>query len=129
MKVVYRNQQEKDDPSNESVIESDAGLVKSLEQARNEKPFFVRLLGDNGFEVLLRIGGDFGCVQYSGSHGESPNLMAVSTRPPMKRGYVEFLTSDKPTPGAARYIISFDELKRVVLDFLHTGLRSDAVVW
>jgi hypothetical protein len=47
----------------------------------------------------------------------------------MKRGYVEFLTANTPTPVAARYIISFDELKEVVLYFLQTGERSDAVVW
>jgi hypothetical protein len=47
----------------------------------------------------------------------------------MRRSYVEFLTANTPTPVAARYIISFDELKRVVLHFLRTGELSDAVHW
>jgi hypothetical protein len=55
--------------------------------------------------------------------------MAVSTNPPIKSGYVEFLISNTPTPFAARYIISFDELKEVVLHFMKTGERSDMVLW
>ena len=55
--------------------------------------------------------------------------MAVSARPPMKRGYVEFLTADTPTPVAARYVISFNELRQIALEFLQSGERSDVVVW
>ncbi len=58
-----------------------------------------------------------------------PNLIAISARPPMKRGFVEFLTANTPTPVAARYIISFVELKETVLEFLRTGALSDVVDW
>ncbi|MGB6536629.1 MAG: Imm1 family immunity protein, partial [Xanthobacteraceae bacterium] len=74
-------------------------------------------------------GGNVGCVQYSRSDGSPPYLMAGSSRPPMKRGCVEFLTADTPTPIAARYIISFDELKTIAVHFLKTGERSDTVYW
>ena len=47
----------------------------------------------------------------------------------MKGGYVEFLMTDTPTPIAARYIISFGELKKIALHFLKTGERSDLVAW
>lgn len=47
----------------------------------------------------------------------------------MRGGYVEFLVGDTPTPIAARYILSFEELKTVALYFLETGGRSDRVSW
>jgi len=47
----------------------------------------------------------------------------------MKRGCVEFLTANTPTPIAARYIISFDEVKAIAIDFLKAGGRSNVVSW
>src|ERR1700730_7277429 len=108
MKVRYVNQQDTRDCMNGAVISDDAKLVELLESRRKQPPFFIRLLCDNGFELVLGIGGNVGCVQHSRSQGESTNLLAVSARPPLKRGYVEFLTADTPTPVAARYIINFD---------------------
>ncbi len=78
---------------------------------------------------MAGIGGNVGCVQYSRSDGLPPYLMAVSSHPAMKRGCVEFLTANTPTPIAARYIISFDEVKAIVIDFLKAGERSDVVLW
>jgi hypothetical protein len=132
MRVTYKNQQYKNDPFNGLAIASIAELADLLEQARTKRPFFIRLSCDNGFELLFGVGASVGCIQHSSSDRfdrETPNLMAVSRDPRMKRGYVEFLTANTPTPVAARYIISFDELKEVVLCFLQTGERSDAVVW
>lgn len=129
MKIKYDNQQDALDPLNGSMIESSAALTNLLEDARSKVPFFVRLLGDNGFELMVGIGGNVGCVQHSRSYGESPNLMAVSKHPLMKQGCVEFLTANTPTPVAARYIINFDELREIALHFLQTGERSDAVFW
>jgi hypothetical protein len=129
MKTVYDNKQDHEDPLNGSAIETDAELTKLLEQARTQKPFFFRLSCDNGFELMVGIAGNLGCIQHSRSQGESPNLLAISAHPPLKRGYVEFLTANTPTPVAARYIINFDELKQVAAHFLRTGERTNEVVW
>jgi hypothetical protein len=132
MKITYRNQQNKQDPLHGAAIDSSIELAELLDQARTKRPFFARFSCDNGFELMAGIGADVACVQHSSSDRfdrETPNLMAVSRHPRMKRGYVEFLTANTPTPVAARYIISFDELTEVVLCFLQTGERSDAVVW
>ena len=129
MKVTYNNEQDELDPLDGCVIGTSGELANFLEDARIKTPFFARLSCDNGFELLVGIGANVGCAQYSRSYGESPNLMAVSRCPSMKRGYIEFLAADTPTPVAARYIISFEELKEVILHFFQTGDRSDAVVW
>lgn len=129
MKTVYRNQQYDDDPSNGSIIGNDEELTGLLERDRSNIPLFIRLSCDNGFNLLLGVAHNLGCVQYSKSDGMPPDLLAVSARPPMKRGYVEFLTANTPTPVAARYIIPFDDLLQIALYFVHTGERSNNVLW
>ena len=106
-----------------------AQLIEMLNARRINAPFFARLSGDNGFKLMVGISRDIGCVQYSPSNGEPPYLMAISAHPPMKRGSAEFLVSDTLTPIAARYIISFEEVKKIALDFLQTGEQSNAVSW
>lgn len=129
MIVHYDNEQDDLDPMNRTVVGSSAQLSELLDSRRNNAPFFARFSSDNGFEIMVGIGGNVGCVQYSRGDGSPPYLMAASFHPPMKHGCVEFLTADTPTPVAARYIISFDELKTIATHFLATGERSNAVSW
>jgi hypothetical protein len=130
MKVRYVNRQDKLDPMN-GVVLADAGrLTELLDGRRNDAPFIADLTGDNGFELMIGLGCDLGCAQFSRADGEPPYLMAVSPHPlPVGAGYVEFLAASAATPVAARYIISFDELKQIARHFLDTGGRSDMVSW
>jgi len=129
MKVRYVNTQDKSDPMNGAVIFDANKLTELIDARRNRNPFIADLIADNGFELMIGIGGSVGCAQYSRSDGEPPYLMAASRQRPVKRGVIEFYTNDTPTPFAARYIIGFDELKEVAVHFLRTGERSDAVSW
>ena len=129
MKVQYVNQQEESDPMNGRTIVTGVQLAQLLNSRRNALPFFARLSGENGFEIMAGIGGEFGCVQYSRSDGKPPYLMAVPVHQHMSSGDIEFLTGNTPTPVPARNILSFDELKRIALHFLETGERSSAVRW
>lgn len=130
MKVRYVNQQDESDPMNGSVIADSDKLADLLDRRRNTAPFMADLAGGDGFELMIGLGGDLGCAQFSRADGDPPYLMAVSAHPPpVEAGYFEFFVAGTPTPVAARYIISFDELKQVALYFLDTGGRSDAVSW
>ena len=129
MNVRYENQEDDADPMNGAVIATDAKLIELLNDRRNYPPFCARFAGDNGFELMIEIGGDVGCVQYSSSTGDPPYLMAVSHQPPMKSGDIEFMMGGTSTPIPARNIVSFDELKQILLYFLETGERSDLVDW
>jgi hypothetical protein len=129
MKVRYLNQQDELDPMNGRVIAESLKLAELLESRRNDSPFLADLVGDNDFHIEIGIGGYIGCAQFSNMNGDPPYLMAMSKNPPMKIGYVEFLINNTPTPFAARYIISFAELKEVALHFMKTGGRSDRVMW
>jgi hypothetical protein len=129
MIVRYRNNQNKHDPRNGLIISGDGSLSELLEDARTQSPFIAELCGDNGFELVIGVGGDCSFVEHRRIDGDLPYLMAVSTHPQMKTGDIDFLTANIPTPIEARYILSFDELKQIALHFLETGERSDAVSW
>lgn len=130
MKIRYVNEDDKSDPLNGSIMTDAENLIQLLDERRNSVPFNADLVAGNGFELMIEIAGDLACAQYSRSDREPPYLMAVSPHPPTVRaGYVEFLAGGTPTPVAARYIISFDELKQVASHFINTGERSEAVSW
>lgn len=129
MKVRYVNQQDKSDQMNGAVIVEANMLAELLDERRNRVPFIADFVGDSGFELMIGIGQDVGCVQHSRTDGEPPYLMAVSPQRLMKKGYVEFLVNSTPTPLAARYILTFDQVKAIALHFLVTGDRSNVVSW
>ncbi len=129
MIVRYLSLQDKFDPMNGQKIEQRDKLSELLHRRRNLRPFVAWLTGENGFQITFGISTDRCCAQYSAADGSPPYLMAVSAHPLMKQGYVEFLAANTPTPFAARYIITFAELKEVALHFKKTGERSDAVSW
>lgn len=129
MIVQYRNNQDKSDPQHNAFFTEGRNLAEILDNARGRAPFIAELRGDNGFELVIGIGGDFGCAEHTAINGDLPYLMAMSPHPPLTTGEVEFLTANTPTPIAARYILNFLELKEIALHFLATGERSGSVSW
>jgi hypothetical protein len=129
MIVRYKNQQDDSDPMNDVTIASRGQLSDLLRARRSRAPFLARFSAENGFEIMVGLGGEVGCVQFSRSDGSPPYLMAHSTNPPLKSGDVEFLTANTPTPVPAAEIISFEELEQIALHFLETGERSSSVLW
>src|ERR1700683_1098600 len=125
MIIYFRNYQDERDPNHRRAISSEDELISLLDRARSEAPFIAEFCGAGDFHIEIGIGGDFGCVQYSRVDGTPPYLMAVSQRPAMKRGYIEFQCGGTPTPIPARNILRFDELREVVLHFMRTGERSN----
>lgn len=121
MKIRYDNGQDKSDSMNGVDIVDADELAKLLDERRSRAPFIADLIADNGFELMIGIGRDVGCAQYSRTDGEPPYLMAVSPQRQMKSGYVDFLVNNTPTPFAARYILTFEQVKAVSLHFLATG--------
>jgi hypothetical protein len=110
-------------------ISSEDDLSGLLDEARNRPPFIAAFSSAGDFELTVGIGGDLGCVQFSRMDGMPPYLMAISPRPPMKRGVIEFMCGGTPTPIGSSNILRFDELKEVVIHFMRTGDRSNKVTW
>jgi len=129
MTFHFLNYQDKHDPNYGRAISTENELFAVLDHARQASPFVAELCGASDFHITIGIGRDVGCVQYGRVDGMPPYLMAMSRRPPMKRGCVEFLCGNTPTPVAARYILSSEELREIALHFIRTGERSDSVSW
>jgi hypothetical protein len=107
MTVTFFDRQDESNPNNAKQIDNSDQLLKLLTSLRNRAPFFVELLGENGYALLVGIGPVTGCIQYSPGNGTLPYLMAVGDsaiqNPSTKdQDYVEFLTSDAPTPVSKR---------------------------
>ena len=93
------------------------------------EPFFAELYGDNGYKLLIGIGGTIGCAQYSRADGDLEYLVAVAPNPIAEKRYVEFLICNTPTPISIRYILPFEKVKEIARYFLETGARSATVSW
>ena len=129
MIVRIFDQQDESDPLNGSVIVDSEQLSRILDRLRTREPFFAELFGENGYNLLVGIGGTIGCVQYSRSDGKSAYLVAVSPEPLAEKGYVEFMIGGTATPISMRYILPFEKVKEIASYFLETGARSAKVSW
>jgi hypothetical protein len=127
--IFFRNYQDERDPNHGRAISSEDDLSGVLDEARKRPPFIAEFSSAGDFELTVGIGGDFGGVQFSRMDGRPPYLMAVSPRPPMRRGVVEFMCGGTPTPIGSSNILRFDELKEILVHFMRTGERSSAVAW
>jgi Immunity protein Imm1 len=110
-------------------VTSDDQLLQVLDGLRAREPFFAELVGENGYELLIGIGGAVGCAQFSRSDGEPPYLMAVAPDPVPEHKQVEFLCGNTPTPVPSRYILPFDKIKDIASQFRRSGRCSTDVSW
>jgi len=129
MKVRYINRQDNADPMNNTILRGTDQLASLLDARRKSVPFIAELSADNGFQLMIGIGGDIGFAQYSRTDGELPYLVASPGRQRVPSRYVDFLTNNTPTPIPGRYILNFDEVRQIALHFLQTGDRSEAFIW
>jgi hypothetical protein len=144
MKAKFVDEQDRSNPLDRMTIDSREQVSNLLDSFRNREPFLCKLVGENGYELMIGVGATFGCVQHSRSDGDSPYLMAAATSEGdpdvyMKRlasgelneeeECIYFLISDQPTPIPKRYCLSFDNLKEVVSYFIETGDRWPGVPW
>src|SRR5262249_9341652 len=107
MIVRFLAQQDESNPLNGLIMADNEHLPRILASLRTRKPFWAQLFGDNGYNLMVGIGGTSGCVQYSRSDGNSPYLVAVAANPTAEEGDIEFLCGNTPTPVSKRYILPF----------------------
>ena len=129
MIFTFFDRQEKLNPLNGTKMADPEKFAQLLESLRHRKPFFCELIGDNGYTLLLGVGEEYGCSQYTRSDGNPPYLMALGNKENHSDQYLEFLTADTPTPIARRYWLSFETLKRIARHFLATGQNFAQVDW
>jgi Immunity protein Imm1 len=129
MNVEFFDREDSQNPLNGSIITEKSRLLELLDQLQDRSPFFCELLGQNGYIILLGIGGPRGCVQHSSLDGRPPYLMAVSQDPQPLEQYIDFFIGGTASPVPSRYCPPFDTVKDIAAYFQMTGERSPAVSW
>lgn len=130
MNTKFQDLQNEHNPHDGQVISDRETAASLLDDLRNIRPpFMCQFTGDDGFNLVVGIGRDFGCVQHSSNDGMPPFLLAVSKTGSSNRNDMEFLVGDTTTPINGRYRIPFDALREIVVDFVTTGQRNSNVTW
>ena len=129
MIVEFFDRQEGANPLNGARMSDGAKVLDVLEELRNRDPFFCELIGENGYNLLIGLGGTIGCAQYSSGDGSQPYLVAVENGIRDSATYTEFLTGNTLTPVAGRYCLPFEVMRQIVVYFVETGHYNPAVPW
>lgn len=129
MRVEIIDKQDKRNPLNGTKVTSSTKLSELLDGLASRDPFFLELIGDNGYKLLVGVGKLMGCVQYSPSNGAPPYLMAVESPATESEGDVDFWISSELTPVPKRFCLPFDRVKEIAAHFLETGDRSPKLSW
>ncbi len=129
MAVRFLDLRNPPDATGGAVLEGSSGLLTRLGETLHLDPFFVELIADNGFKLLLGIGVAVGCVQHSAADGSPPYRMAMTRQSAAQTGHVAFLFEGTPTPVPARYCMSREEALAVAGHFVDTGECFPGVDW
>lgn len=129
MTVFFFDRQDTTNPSQGAKIESPEWLLARLSELQQRPPSFCELEAENGYSLLLGVGPERGCVQFSGTDGSRPYLMALADDDRDDEEYMEFLTANTDTPIPRRYCLPMDEIRQISSVFLTTGQRSGSVTW
>jgi len=129
MIVTFFDRQDSMNPLNGRKIDDRVALLALLDSLKGRPPFFIELVGTQGYKLLLGLAETVGCAQYNASDGSPPYLMAVVPRKESLSGHIEFLIGGTPTPVSSRYCLQLGVIREVAAHFLETGVRSPDVSW
>jgi hypothetical protein len=102
--------------------------IRLLRSLRTRDPFFCSFETNAG-TLLVGVGPDVGCVQFTPKAGGPPYLMAVNDSIGSSDEYVEFLSGGTPSPVPRRYSLPWPLLERIVTDVLDRGAIPNDAVW
>ena len=130
MKLIFQHLDDDHDPRNGKVLDQTA-VIRLLDELRlRQPPTMCQFVGDNGFNLTVGIDNDFGCIQYSRNDGLPPYLMAKDvTRDAADFRDLEFVVGGTLTPIDSQYRVPLNMIKEVLLEFIESGERTEAVAW
>jgi len=149
MHVTFFDRQEQDNPLNGSLLVSGEETLNLLERLQFRDPFVCELVGENGYTLLMGLGGSVASVQYSRSDGEPPYFEAVAPGKPKQisgsEGHPwqaaveademsgatapEFMIGGTATPTPSRYVVPYVRAREIAIYFVETGERDPDIVW
>jgi hypothetical protein len=129
MNATFQDLQDMHNTMNGICVHDEHSLNGLLDSLKGRQPFFFKLVAHNGFTLLIGLGPDVACLQYSASDGEPPYLMAIGDEVSDDEPFTTFLTGNTPTPVPRRFCMPIGRLKRLIEDFLRNGEWASGVVW
>ncbi|RTL37198.1 MAG: hypothetical protein EKK48_24125 [Candidatus Melainabacteria bacterium] len=99
-----------------------------LEDQRNES-MMCKLVSDSGYQLQIGIDGDIGCAQFLSNDDMPPYYMALAPIQIIEEDSHDFDMTGSATYVASEHCLPFDLLKKIVIEFLQTGQRSELVKW
>lgn len=129
MTTEFYDRHDDQNPANGTAINDRNHLLGIIDSFAERPPFFCELVGENGCNLLLGVGGPIGCAQFSRQDGSTPYLMATTSASKGKNEAVDFLIGDTPTPVPGRYCLPFALVREIAFYFQETGGRNPIVDW
>src|ERR1700719_2693002 len=77
MIVSFFDVQDGTNPLNGSTYADSSSLLDCLRLLSSRPPFFCEIEGEDGFKLLVGIGGKWSCIQHSAVDGSPPYLIAL----------------------------------------------------
>jgi hypothetical protein len=130
MHARFQDFEDEHNPRNAQMLGDRAAVVALFDElCKRRAPFMCQFTGDNGFNLIVGIGGDYGCAQYSSNDGMPPFLMAVDIQGSPADRDMEFLVGGTPTPIDRKYRVPIEQVREAVAEFVTTGRKGAGVRW
>jgi hypothetical protein len=97
-------------------ISTEQELRKMLENLRQHDPGLVDLVSPAGDCLMIGVGGEHACAQFTQVSGNPPYLMARGPADDYD-SHIEFARGGTPTPIPLAYILSFSRMVDIAVDF------------
>lgn len=129
MNAVFYDEQNTPNPLNGTTVIDRAELFNVLLNLPETEPFFCKLEGANGYELLFGVGQEYGCAQYSRKDGEPPYLVAVATRTADETECLDFRFGNELTSVPKSRCLPIETVREIAAYFVETGNRSSITSW
>lgn len=129
MSAIFFDRYFEGNPLTSTNFESGDEAIARLQGELNRVPHFVELQSDKNTKLLIGLGGEMGCAQFSSIAGDPPYLMACLPGHESLEGFEYFYISGELSEVPKQYCIPLGALLKVIKDFVDTGTQSHTVNW
>jgi len=129
MTARFFDRQDAGNPLNGITLSSEDDIATVFEHARDREPFFCELLSDSGSMLLMGMGRERGCIQFT-EPDNSHFRMAIEVAPLHQgKGELSFLMGGTRTPVPEQFALSLATERTIVRHFVRTGEMLPSISW
>ena len=129
MSAKFLDLQNESNPDNGTIVHDGASAKALLIRNSSREPFTCQFVYDDEFQLMVGLGPDLCCAQYSATSGNSRYLVAYLESERMQAGEVEFLLNNSPTEILRKQCFPLKVLLEVAAYFVEKGKPSGIAQW